>query len=58
MDTPTQWNFFKGFNVEYQNMSIYGILFELELETITQEEKETVIVKLSEFPPVLLGHLK
>ena len=35
----------------------YGIWNELKLETSTQEQKDILGVKISEFPPMTLNHL-
>ena len=50
-------NFFFYFNVIYQNITRYGIWNELKLETLTQEQKNLLGVKLSEFPLMTLNHL-
>ena len=39
-------------------MSKYGIWHELEVEKLTPEEMETLPIQLSEFPPMVLNHLK
>ena len=36
----------------------YGIWFELQSETLTEAEKASLSIQLSEFPPMVLIHLK
>ena len=58
MDTSTHHHFFIAFNDQYQTMPTYGIWFELQLESLTKQEKETLGIKLPEFPPMVLAHMK
>ena len=58
MDTSVRQDFFISFNDKYENMSKYGIWHELEVEKLTPEEMETLPIRLSEFPPMVLNHLK
>ena len=39
--------FFIAVNAYYQNMTKYGIWFKLQLETLTEEEKASLSIKLS-----------
>ena len=49
--------FFVGFNVIYQTMTLFGIWNELKLETLIPDQKDLLGVKLSEFPPMTLYDL-
>ena len=53
IDTSSRCDFFVSFNVIYQNITQDGIWSELQLET----QKDLLGVKLSELPPMTLGHL-
>ena len=57
IDTPIRCEFFIGFNAIYQNMALHDICYELQLETLTPEEKSLLGIKQSEFPPKALNHL-
>ena len=58
IDTTARRDFFISFNEKYENMSKYGIWYELEVEQLTPEEMETLPIRLTEFPPMVLNHLK
>ena len=58
MDIPERTTFFLKFNDRYQNIASYGIWFHITYETLTPEEIEELGIKLSEFPPMTLNHLK
>ena len=44
-------------NAIYQNMVHYGIWYKFKLETLTQEQKVLLGIKLFKFSPVALNHL-
>ena len=58
MDIPERTNFFLTFNEKYQKIETYGIWSHIKHETLTQEEIDELGIKLSEFPPMTLNHLK
>ena len=51
-DDLERWAYFIVFNAAYQNKTSYGILFELELATLTNEEIQLLHEKLPDFPPM------
>ena len=58
MDIPERTNFFLKFNDKYQDISSYGIWAHVQYDKLTKEEIEEFGIKLSEFPPMTLNHLK
>ena len=58
MDIPERTIFFLAFNDQYQNMSSYGIWAHITYDKLTQEEINEFGIKLSEFPPMTLDHLR
>ena len=58
MDIPERTTFFLKFNDKYQNIASYGIWSHITYEKLTPEEIEELGIKLSEFPPMTLNHLK
>ena len=55
----TAWNdFFVAFNAQYQNTTKYCLWLQIQLETLTEEEKALLSVKLSVFPSMVLDNLK
>ena len=52
MNITTCQDFFIAFSAQYQNMNTYGIWFELHLE------KASFGIKFSDFPSMILNHLK
>ena len=58
MDIPERTTFFLKFNDKYQKIETYGIWSHIKHETLTQEEIDELGIKLSEFPPMTLNHLK
>ena len=58
MDTTARHDFFISFNDEYSNMSRCGIWYEFDVQRLTPEEMKTLPIRLSEFPPMVLNHLK
>ena len=58
MDIPERTNFFWTFNEKYQKIETYGIWSHIKHETLTQKEIDELGIKLSEFPPMTLNHLK
>ena len=58
MDIPERTTFFLKFNDEYQKIETYGIWSHITYEKLTPEEIEELGIKLSEFPPMTLNHLK
>ena len=58
MDIPERTNFFLTFNDIYQKIETYGIWSHIKHETLTQKEIDELGIKLLEFPPMTLNHLK
>ena len=58
MDIPERTNFFLKFNDKYQDISSYGIWAHVQYDKLTKEAIEEFGIKLSEFPPMTLNHLK
>ena len=46
------------FNDQYQNISSYGIWAHITYDQLTKEEIDEFDIKLSEFPPMTLNHLR
>ena len=53
MDTSIRYIF----NAINQHMAGYGMCYELKFETLSQEQKDLLGIKLSEFPHIVLKHL-
>ena len=58
MDIPERTTFFLQLNDNYQEIGTYGIWSHITYEKLTPEEIEELGIKLSEFPPMTLNHLK
>ena len=58
MDIPERTTFYLTFNDQYQNISSYGIWAHIAYDQLTQEEIDGLGIKLSEFPPMTLNHLR
>ena len=58
INIPERTSFFLTFNDQYQNISCYGIWAHITYDQLTQEEIDEFGIKLSEFPPVTLNHLR
>ena len=58
MDIPERTTFFLQFNDKYQNIASHGILSHITYERLTPEEIDELGIKLSEFTPMTLNHLK
>ena len=58
MDIPERTTYFLAFNDQYQNISSYGIWAHITCDQLTKEEIDTFGIKLSEFPPMTLNHLR
>ena len=58
MDIPERTTFFLTFNDKYQKIETYGICSHIKHETLTHKEIDELGIKLSEFPPMTLNHLK
>ena len=58
MDIPERTTYFLTFNEQYQNISSYGIWAHITYDQLTKEEIDEFGIKLSEFPPMTLNHLR
>ena len=58
MDIPERTTYFLAFNDQYQNISSYGIWAHITYDQLTKEEIDEFGIKLSEFPPMTLNHLR
>ena len=58
MDIPERTTYFLAFNDQYQNISSYGNWADITYYQLTKEEIEEFGIKLSEFPPMTLNHLR
>ena len=58
MDIPERTTYFLAFNDQYQNISSYGIWAHIIYDQLTKEEIDKFGIKLSEFPPMTLNHLR
>ena len=58
MDIPESTTFLLTFNDQYQNISSYGIWIYITYGKLIQEEINEFGIKLSEFPPMTINHLR
>ena len=57
-ETLTQHVFFLHFNEEYQNLTRYSLIQQLQIQQLTPEELETLPDWLTALQPLTLNHLK
>ena len=57
-DIHERTTYFLAFNDQYQNISSYGIWAHITYDQLTREEIDEISIKLSEFPPMTLNHLR
>ena len=57
-ETLTQHVFFLHFNEEYQNLTRYSLIQQLQIQQLTPKELETLPDQLTTLQPLTLNHLK
>ena len=57
-ETLTQHVFFLHFNEEYQNLTRYSLIQQLQIQQLTPKELETLPDQLTALQPLTLNHLK
>ena len=57
-ETLTQHVFFLHFNEEYQNLTRYSLIQQLQIQQLTPEELKTLPYWLTTLQPLTLNHLK